>query len=158
DRLKEVPNRLLSGWAASRAERRILPLSGLVQIAQLSDPQLDSGRMAEGARLCFGLAEWDLGRDKQLRPTLRYLAGLAPAQRQQAESDAGLAFAQLPAAQQQALLAFLFRWDGDRLQKQLQELPHGALHVIYTGPSEFQWQVPLEAGSPGWRKWLPSPV
>src|SRR5262249_25282711 len=40
DRLKEVPNRLLSRWSASRREHGELTLDDLVEIAQLPDAQL----------------------------------------------------------------------------------------------------------------------
>jgi hypothetical protein len=158
DRLKEVPNRLLSRWAAARSERGMLTVDELVEIAQLTDPQLDSGQMAEGARRCFGLVEWALVRNQQLRPCLRYLAGLTAAQRQQAQSAVGLAFAQLSLTQQQALLAFLFTWDADRLQPQLPTLPQGALQIVYTVTGGYQWAKPPETDSPRWHQYLPSPV
>src|SRR5947199_408957 len=60
DRIKEVPNRLLEGWAASRRRHGSLTIDDLVEIAQLPDAQLDPGDMAEGARECWGLVEWDL--------------------------------------------------------------------------------------------------
>src|SRR5262249_35496959 len=60
DRLKEVPNRLLARWAAARRQHGTLTFDDLVEIAQLSDAQLDARDMAEGARELFGLAEWDL--------------------------------------------------------------------------------------------------
>src|SRR5205807_781951 len=82
DRLKEVPNRLLTRWAAARRERGWLALDDLAEIAQLPDAPLDGAEMAEGAKHCFGLEEWDLARDPQLRPHLRFLAGFTPAQRQ----------------------------------------------------------------------------
>lgn len=74
DRLKEIPNRQLARWAASRHEKGALPLDDLIEIAQLTDVQLDSPTMAEGARDGFGLPEWDLAREGNLRHHLRYLA------------------------------------------------------------------------------------
>src|SRR5204862_5387155 len=74
DRRKEVPNRLLSRWAAARRESAryagtpALSLDDLVEIAQLSDPQLDAAEMADGARDGWGLAEWDLARGGVVRP------------------------------------------------------------------------------------------
>src|SRR5262249_20242099 len=67
DHLKEVPNRLLAHWAAARRRQGFLSLDDLAEIAQLPDPQLDGAEMAEGAKECFGLAEWDLLRDRTLR-------------------------------------------------------------------------------------------
>src|SRR5262249_50310255 len=42
DRLKEVPNRLLQRWAKSREANSGLPVADLVEMAMLSDRQLDS--------------------------------------------------------------------------------------------------------------------
>src|SRR5207253_5497313 len=47
DRLREVPNRLLRRWVASRREHGALTLDDLVEIAQLPDAQLDSHRSEE---------------------------------------------------------------------------------------------------------------
>src|SRR5205823_4137931 len=81
DRLKEVPNRLLDRWSTARRQRGALTLDELIEIAELSDAQLDGTEMAEGARECFGLKEWNLARDGFLRPHLRYLAQFTPEQR-----------------------------------------------------------------------------
>src|SRR5262249_44372756 len=62
DRLKEVPNRLLTRWSTARRQRGHLSLEELVEIAQLPDAQLDALGMAEGARDIWGLTEWDLAR------------------------------------------------------------------------------------------------
>jgi hypothetical protein len=62
-----VPNRLLSRWEAARRRQGQLTLEDLVEIAQLSDPQLDGAAMAEGARDCYELREWDLVRDEVVR-------------------------------------------------------------------------------------------
>jgi hypothetical protein len=55
DRTKEVPNRLLERWAASRQKHGALTLDDLLEIAQLPDAKLDGAEMAEGARECWGL-------------------------------------------------------------------------------------------------------
>src|SRR5207302_6672397 len=62
DRLKEVPDRLLERWSASRKEHGALTLEDLLAIGQLSDAQLDATETAEGAQLRFALAKWDLAR------------------------------------------------------------------------------------------------
>jgi hypothetical protein len=148
DRLKEVPNRLLARWAAIRREQGALPLDALIEIAQLSDAQLDAAGMAEGARLCFGLEEWDLSRNRHLRPHLRYLASFTPAQRQQAQSPAGLPFAQMTLAQQQGFLTHV----GGHPDYGLEELGKRILQVEYTQPGQFHWVLP------GWRSYLRSRV
>src|SRR5439155_12830243 len=83
DRLKEVPNRLLARWAASRRRQGTLMLDDLIEIAGLSDAQLNATNMAEGARACFGLEEWDLAGNRNLRRQFRYLASFSPTQRRQ---------------------------------------------------------------------------
>jgi hypothetical protein len=171
DRLKEVPNRLLLRWAQSRSDaggrRRHPPtawvpgltLDDLIEVAQLTDAQLDSDTMAEGARDCFGLVEWDLvrrGTASSTRSQLRYLATLTSPQRQMAETTAGLPFTQLSLAQQQQLIAHL----GPRLQwahiQSLESLTGAAVRVEYMQPGEFCWRPP-EAVRPTGADARPSP-
>jgi hypothetical protein len=66
--------------------------------------------MAEGAREIWGLDEWSLAAVALAEP-LRFLAGLSPAQREQAISDRGLPLSEMSPAQQQRFLALAF---GDR--------------------------------------------
>src|SRR5262249_47228672 len=128
DRLKEVPNRLLRRWADSRKQRGALSLDDVVEIAQLPDAQLDAREMGEGAKRCFGLAEWELPRQTPLRPPLRFLAALQPPQRQQAVSQVGLGFRQMTLAQQQAFIALALGAQADRLRS-LEELADASLRV-----------------------------
>jgi hypothetical protein len=148
DRLKEVPNRLLSRWAASRREHRALTLDDLLEIAQLSDTQLNATEMAEGAKECWGLAEWDLARARHLRPHLRYLATFTPSQRQQAMRAAGLAFTQMSLPQQQQFLAFALGAEAGGQKLEREDLASATLHVQYTVPGGLEWAVP-EAGKEG---------
>jgi hypothetical protein len=141
DRLKEVPNRLLSRWADARRRQGSLSLDDLVEIAQLTDAQLDAAEMAEGTREQWGLAEWDLARGGMARPHLRFLASFTPDRRQEAMSGAGLSFTRMTLAQQQQFLSFALH--GAPLQT-LQELDGAILRVEYTQPGSFQW------GEPGW--------
>jgi hypothetical protein len=159
DRLKEVPNRLLARWAAARRQCGFLTLDDLIEIAQLPDAQLNAHEMAEGGRLCFGLAEWDLTRHN-LRPQLRYLAQFTPAQREEAMSS-GLPFTKMSLAQQQQFLVVALG-SSEPLQS-LEELKGATLRVEYTQPGWFQWghpddwgttfrwAVPLESGAEGRR-------
>jgi hypothetical protein len=147
DRLKEVPNRLLSRWADARRRHGFLTLEELVEIAQLPDAPLKGEEMAEGARLCYGLAEWDLARDQFVLDNLRFLAQLTPAQRQEAATTAGLPMTRMTIAQQQA---FLDRAIGSRaigLQageglQSLDELAGAALRVDYSQPGGYEWAPP----------------
>jgi hypothetical protein len=155
DRLKEVPNRLLSRWAASRRQHAGthgvggLTLDDLIEIAGLSDAQLDAADMAEGARECWGLAEWDLAGQRRLRPHLRFLAGFTREQRQEAQSAAGLPFSRMPLAQQQQFLALALGNEGSGLQS-LQELEGATLRVDYTQPDWFTWRIP----GPYWLRFI----
>jgi hypothetical protein len=137
DRLKEVPNRLLTHWAASRRQHKILPLDDLVEIAGLSDAQLDGAEMREGAVEWWGIPEWSLLRDRDFRPHIRFLAQFTPEQRQMMTSAAGLPFGKMSLTQQQGFLSQAIKgepihsWD---------ELAGATLRVDYTQPGAFQWQ------------------
>jgi Putative zinc-finger len=143
DRLKEVPNRLLTRWADSRRQHGSLTLEDLIEVSELTDVQLNSDTIAEGVRECFGLEEWDLVRSGNLLPHLRYLASLTPAQLQMTTSDAGLPFTRLSLQQQQQLIAHL----GSHLHS-LEELPGAVVRVEYNQPGGFRWAIP-QAADPG---------
>jgi RNA polymerase sigma-70 factor (ECF subfamily) len=139
DRLKEVPNRLLAGWTASRRHHGALTLDDLIEIAQLSNARLGAAEMAEGARESLGLAEWDRARSATARPHLRFLARLTPAQRREAERAAGLSFSRLSLAQQQYLAlgpaqAVHQGADGADRFAGLEELATATFRVDYTLP------------------------
>jgi hypothetical protein len=138
DRQKEVPNRLLARWSASRRQHGNLTLDDILEIAQLPDAQLDAQEMAEGARLCYGLAEWEQACYKNTRPHLRYLATLTPAQRQEATTVTGLLFTRMSLSQQQQFIAQALQFDQRPLQT-LDELAGATLRVDYTVPGRFQW-------------------
>jgi hypothetical protein len=145
DRLKEVPNRLLFRWAASRRQHGALTLDDLIEIAGLTDVQLDSPTTAEGARDCFDLVEWDLtrgGTASLTRTHLRYLATLTPAQRQSALTTTGLPFSQLSLAQQQQLLAHLGPRLGWAHIQSLEQLSGAVVRLEYTQPGGFRWLIP----------------
>jgi len=151
DRLKEVPNRLLKRWEASRRQHGGLTLDDLAEIGQLSDAQLDAAGMAEGARQCFGLLEWDTARQRMLRPHLRCLAQLTPAQRQTAMSTAGLAFNKMTLQQQQQFIALALE-PYIRTTQSLADLAEATVRVGYTQLDEFglkspngsAWEKPFE--------------
>jgi hypothetical protein len=145
-RLKEVPNRLLFRWAASRREHGTLTLDDLIEISQLTDAQLDSSTMAEGARVLYGLEEWDLTRRSELRPHWRFLAGLSPEQRQTAQRATGLPISRMSLAQQQQFLTLLPS-QFTQLQS-LEELSEASLQIDHTVPGEFQWTPPAPESAP----------
>jgi hypothetical protein len=159
DRLKEVPNRLLSRWAAARCQHGGLPLDELLEIAHLSNTQLDATDMAEGARECFGLTEWGLTRSDFFRPHLRFLAQLTPAQRQEAQSEAGLAFPRMTLAQQQQFISYAFDPGDNDAPHPLEELAGANLRLEYTQPGWYRWNVPAaEVGPPERGTFALSPV
>jgi hypothetical protein len=141
DRLKEVPNRLLTRWAAARRQHGFLTLEDLVEIAQLSDDQLKGEEMAEGARLCYGLDEWDVARNHMIRPNLRFLAQFAPGQRQEATTASGLPFTKMTLAQQQGFLNRALGQEGEGLRS-LEELAGATLRVDYWHPGWYEWRTP----------------
>jgi hypothetical protein len=149
DRLREVPNRLLARWSAVRHQYGILRLDDLVEIAQLSEAQLDAREMAEGARECYGLAEWDLARNHMVRWNLSFLAQFTPAQRQEAMSDTGLPFLKMTLAQQQGFLATAFPamqpGTGTPMAEglpPLEQLGGAVLRVDYWQPGWYEWRPP----------------
>jgi RNA polymerase sigma factor (sigma-70 family) len=178
DRTKEVPNRLLARWIASRRQHGALTLDDLIEIAQLPDAQLDGAAMAEGARDYFGLVDWDLASHRHMRPHLRFLGTFTPEQRQQAASAIGLAFTKMTLAQQQRFISLALPPDDPVIQSMiaphfgstrlLEELKQAVLRVEYTRPGWFQWGdpsssgqwfhwvVPLKPGRDGWRVPRPS--
>jgi hypothetical protein len=117
DKLKEVPNRYLQRWVQDRDTSGGLPLKDFLEMASMTDPQLDSETVAKGIEQIWGLREWAwLGgaslEGRLQREHARFLATLAPEQRRRALEPAGLPFAQLTPAQQQGVL---------RLQYEIQQ-------------------------------------
>src|SRR5262249_16009747 len=159
DRLKEIPNRLMARWSASRRAPGAATPGDLVGIVHPPDAPLNSPHVAGGAQNCFSLVEWGLARNTNgLRPHLRYLAQLTPSQRQQAQSAEGLPFAQMSLAQQQRFLSLALGPQADRLKSGLEALAGAALRVDYTLPGGFQWVKPEPPGTPRWQAPLPATV
>jgi hypothetical protein len=134
DRPKEVPNRLLTRWADSRKQHGALTLDDLIEIAQLPDAQQDSGAMADGARACFGLQEWELACTSDLRPHWRFLATLSPGLRRAAESAKGLTFGQMSLSQQQQFITLAVALGKNEQPPPLTEMADAALHIDYEQP------------------------
>jgi hypothetical protein len=158
DRLKEVPNRLLERWATARRQQGMLTLEDLVEIAELSNAQLRAQEMADGARECWGLAEWDLARNGLVLPNLRFLAQFTPAQQQEAMGAAGLPFTRMTLAQQQGFLARAFpatvpgTGSPDTVPgiRSPEDLAGAALRVDYQQPGWFEWRP----AGPSWLRWI----
>jgi RNA polymerase sigma-70 factor, ECF subfamily len=145
DRVKEVPNRLLTRWAEARRRhtgaREVggLPLDDLVEIAGLNDAQLDGEEMRQGAVEWWGIPEWSLLRYRDFDPHVRFLAQFTPEQRQMMRSAEGLPFGKMSLAQQQGFLSHAVK--GDPLRS-FDELAGATLRVDYTQPGAFQWHKP----------------
>lgn len=107
EKLKAVPSRLVRRWQADAREPAGLPLRDLLEMASLSDAQLNSAVTAAGMRQCSGLEEWGVvggGEGRPLRAYARFLALLQPAQLDAARSPAGLPLSGLTPGQQQEWL------------------------------------------------------
>jgi hypothetical protein len=151
DRLREVPNRLLSRWAAARRRHGMLPLDDLMEIIQLPDAQLLAPEMTEGAQLCFGLSEWSLLHNPYRYPHWRFLAELTPTQREEAmNSPNGLLLTHMSLAQQRTFIAHVLGEHAAGMQS-LDELAGATLRVEYTQPGWFQWGNP---DSSDWQNWV----
>jgi hypothetical protein len=144
--MKEVPTRVLARLAASRRERGILSFEELLEIAQLPDAQLQAASMAEGARECYGLAEWSLPSDRMVRTHLRILAELSPALLRQAQSAEGLSLTRLSLSQQQRALSLL----GPAVEQvgSLEDLMRTTIRVDYMMPGGFRWVAADNPDSP----------
>jgi hypothetical protein len=101
DKLKEVPNRLLQRWARDRETNGGLPLADLLEMAALSDPQLDSVIVSEAITHCLGLRDWGHLRWPGFRRDARFFVTLTPEQQRRAFTPEGVPFKDLTPAQQQ---------------------------------------------------------
>jgi hypothetical protein len=150
DRLKEVPRQKLARWASVRRRHGWLPLPELFEIAALSDAQLDAREMAEGARRCFGLVEWDAVRNRDLRPHLRFLADLHAEQRDAVFQPEGLVMRRLSLPRQQTFLR-LALGDGEvHPETSLEALSRSTLRAGYRALGGFHCsgggnQLPMPA-------------
>jgi RNA polymerase sigma-70 factor, ECF subfamily len=147
DRPKEVPNRLLTRWAAGRREHGALTLDDLIEIAGLPDPPLDAREMSEGAQLCWGLKEWDLACNQALRPHLRWMASFTSSERQKLQQTPGLRYPELTLAQQQRFFAMATDSDFNAVDS-LEEMETATMQVDYSLPGGFEWKTPEKDGPP----------
>jgi hypothetical protein len=140
DRLKEVPNRLLVRWQESRKANGLLTTEDLLQIAALSDAQLNAGAVAEAVQAIYGLKEWKLASTNNIRTHWRFLANLTPALRKTAFSEKGITFSQLPVGLQQQYVTVALGPSADKTPLQLADLATATLKVAYPHPLPEQSQ------------------
>lgn len=143
DKQKEVPNRLLERWTHDATEQGGLPFADLVEMASLSDQQLDSKRVADLVSHCWDLKEWNL-MDTPMgyyaaRPWLRLLAELPVSYRERARSEEGLALGQIPPAHQQEAAKILGNRLGGNPAEGLQFLFGSRLRVSYAPSAWFSY-------------------
>jgi hypothetical protein len=156
DKLKEVPNRYLVEWQQERTRRGGLPLEAVLQMASLSDQQLDSAVVGQGISHCWDLPEWGIvgnapkplegtdtaasGTPEELRAYARFLAGLPPGTRNLALRPDGLPFDALNAAQQQEFAQIYVARGGGNPQM----LPGLRIHADYVPAGSYAWYPVVE--------------
>ena len=107
DKLKEVPNRYLQRWSQDRDASGGLPLTDFLEMASMSDQQLDSDPVAEGIEQYWHLPEWAwLSHHlvSALRENARCLALLTSAQLRRALEPDGIPLRELSLTQQQRVI------------------------------------------------------
>ena len=134
DRLKEVPNRLLTRWAESRKQQGALTLDELIEIAQLTDRQLNAQTMAQGAQILYGLNQWQQGQN--MREDWRYLARLSPQQRKAVQTEKGLPYMKLPVTLQERFLTLLYGAEADTIHLESGDVTDAFLKVEYALPKQ----------------------
>jgi hypothetical protein len=88
EREKEIPNRLLERWRDARRRLGYLSLDALAEIAALEPGTLSEPDRARAAVLLMGLEEWPLA--GKARVALQRYSLLSPAERREAQTEAGL--------------------------------------------------------------------
>jgi hypothetical protein len=141
DRLKEVPARDLRRWQALREREDGLPVGCLVEIAALTDAQLDSAIVADGIRSAWGIEEWNLlgggpAAERPVRPFARCLASLPAEQRRSLGQPPGLPLAALPDAQQRELARLAINQFGLAAA----DLAEARLQLDYVPAGWYYWQ------------------
>ncbi len=156
DKLKEVPSRYLTQWQQERTRRGSLPFEAVLQMASLSDQQLDSATVGRGISHCWDLPEWGIvgnaakplegtgtatsGTPEELRAYTRFVAGLPAGTRNLTLRPDGLPFDALDRAQQQEF-ARIYLVKGDTNP---QILPGLRIHVDYIPAGTYVWHPVVE--------------
>jgi hypothetical protein len=144
DRLKEVPNRTLARWRQAREADGALPVAHVLEIAALSDQQLDSETVGKAVEHCAGIHEWGLfGKGVQRlgpspgdrRAFCRLLLLLSPQQLGQAAQPQGLPFTALTDQQQREFV------------RKDPYLMGTTIHTAYVRAGWFIWKPVLPLGT-----------
>ncbi len=116
-RLKEVPGRLLERWATARKKSGSLSPDELREISRLTDDQLDARSMLEGAKVLYGLEEWDWVSASNVRPIWRFYDGLTTDLRTAIQGEKGVSFGQLVPDARQKFLQAAYQHNKTMLEK-----------------------------------------
>jgi hypothetical protein len=131
ERPKEVANRLLERWSASVKEHGTLTGEDLVEIAQLTDAQLDSASMAEGARVLYGLKQWNLAATGNFRRHWRFVGTFGTPQRKALWEGKAISFESMALSQQQWYFSATMGQRSDLGQARLEDMRGSTLEVEY---------------------------
>jgi hypothetical protein len=149
DKLKEVPNQLLQRWIADRDATGGLPLADMLEMASLSDPQLDSLIVSEAITHCHGLRDWGHMRWPVYRRSARYFATLTPEQQQRAFTLDTLPFTELTPAQRHAAMQLQFtlnteaeRQDGRTTAIEPELWSHASIYAEYIPAGWYVFRPP----------------
>jgi hypothetical protein len=146
DRLQETPNRLLERWRRDRETRGELPVEDLLEMALLSDWQLNNEAAAQAIRHCWGIEEWGLlarfpnsarGLGAGFGWLMRAVAGMPPGLRERAFSQEGLALAQLPPGHQEEVVRALQQWNYQPLR-----LADSRIRLVFVPAGRYVWYAP----------------
>ena len=132
----------------------MLTPNDLVEMAQLSDAQIESVDMADGAWAIYGLSEWDWMRQKMARAQWRLLAEFAPTQLAAVAGPKGIPFEQMTLAQQQGCISLLTEYQKQTggAPPRLEDFTGATLRVIFPKPELLQ-DVPIGRPFSPWNYW-----
>lgn len=100
DRPQHIPNRLFAGWEDSRQKNGRQTVNDLMEIAQLPDDRFLPPEHMQLAVARYGLTDWWIVQNADLRLHWRFVGSLSPLERRDAFSRQGLRITTLPEPQQ----------------------------------------------------------
>jgi hypothetical protein len=150
DKQKEVPDRLLTKWRQDSRAQQGLPFADFLEMALLSDVQLDSVFVGQGIRHCWELDEWgrvsvtiqDWGR--WYRGLARFLAAVPPEQVKRILSPEGFPVNEFAPAQQLEFIKAMSAWNWSAAT-----LDGSRLHIDYIPSGWYVWNPAIRLGQPG---------
>lgn len=147
DRLKEVPNRLLERWHADSKANQGLPLRDFLQMANLTDEQLDSVVVGDVMVECWGLKERDLLQNTaggySPRSFARVLADMSAAERAQLFRPEGATVSGLAQAHRQRLFAIFLKdrpYLTDELDQVAAQFGSWRFRIDYVPSGRYVWE------------------